>query len=863
MSSIEVEKIILSNGLPILAIPTKQAPVLALQAWIRFGAADETNDIAGLAHLFEHLLFKGTSRRAVGHIAKEIESMGGDVNAYTSYDQTVMHLTVGSRHLRQGLDILSDAILDSVVDPTELEKEKKVILEEISRRNDMPGAVASDLLHTTLFKGHPYARPVIGYADVVAKMPRERIVELYKKHYNAQNMFLVVSGDFDITSLTAISEDLFGPLAPGARCAERPTLGSMTAQTTEFVTNPYPHPICHLTWRGPSLKDTSVAALDAFSLIVGNGESSRLHKKLVLERKWMQSIGTGVWSPKDQGCFDLGIRGNADFGKRFHDTLKVVREEIMAPVSERELETAKNNLISENVYAKETVDGLAQKFGYFEVIAGDYKEDALYTDRVRELTTKDVEVARDQWLSSDWVVTGITPPKMKLPKANRDIWKSPSPAKGSAKTEIPKHACDHKHQIDTFTFGNLKVVVRTIKHLPIFSLRLVGLGGARLEPAARSGIGRLWEHSILTGHVGLDRKLWTRNRINEYIDASTASLGSFHGRNSQGFNIDGLSKDFENLFELVLGMRSRPLFSEEDLKIERQQQISEIKSAASSPTSVLNQMFREAMYGGKHPYGRTSLGTPENVKKIKTADLLKYHSQLTKTPSVLCVVGDVSAERVYKFLCDHLDPKTFAPYLKTTFKKVAPKSPQKEVFLREKMDKEQSHLLRGYPTCDFTSKDRWGLLALSAVLSGQGGRLFLELRDRLSLCYSVSPSHLEAIDGGHFAVYIGTTPEKVQTSIEAIDREINKIVEHGVSESEWALAKAYYAGNHVIDQQRLSSQCMSMALEELYGFGWRSYFDFQQQLDAIRATDIKAVARKYLTRENQRVTALVEPKKAR
>ena len=718
MSVIEVERIILSNGLPILAIPTKQAPVVALQAWIRFGAADETDEIAGLAHLFEHLLFKGTNRRAVGQIAKEIESLGGDVNAYTSYDQTVMHLTVGSKHLRQGLDILADAILDSVVDPTELEKEKGVILEEIARRNDMPGAVASDLLHTTLFEGHPYSRPVIGYADVVAKMPRDRIVELYKKYYNAQNMFLVVSGDFETQSLSHIAEDLFGSLAKGTRTPERPKFKPLIAQTSKFIKNPYPHPIVHVTWRGPSLKDPGVAALDAFSLIVGNGESSRLHKKLVLEKKWLQSVGTGVWSPKDQGCFDLGIRGNSDFDKRFADSLKLIRDELMEPISERELEVAKNNLVSENVYSKETVDGLAQKYGYFEVIAGDYKEDALYTERVKELATKDVEVAREQWLTSDWVVTGIEPAKMKTPKAAKTFWApSPSTEEAKSKKTSSKITSDTKHNVESFMFGNLRVVVRTLKHLPIFSLRLVSLGGARIEPSAKNGIGRLWEHAVLAGHRGLDEKLWNRNRINEYIDASTSSLGSFHGRNSQGFNIDGLSKDFENLFELVLGMRANPIFAENDLKIERQQQLSEIKSAASSPTSVLNQMFRESMYGAKHPYGKSGLGTAENVKKIKTRDLALYNAQLLKTPTVLSVVGDVSAERIYKFLEEHLDPKAFAPHSKVKVKTILPKYPKKEIRLRETLEKEQSHLLRGYPTCDFNNHDRWGLLALSAVLS--------------------------------------------------------------------------------------------------------------------------------------------------
>jgi len=139
----------------LLAIPSKQAPVVAVQGWIRFGAADESDDIAGIAHLFEHLLFKGTKRRPVGQIAREIESLGGDLNAYTSYDQTVMHMTLASRHLERGLDILSDSLMNSVVEEDELAREREVVLEEIRRRNDMPGARASDNFRGLLFSKHP------------------------------------------------------------------------------------------------------------------------------------------------------------------------------------------------------------------------------------------------------------------------------------------------------------------------------------------------------------------------------------------------------------------------------------------------------------------------------------------------------------------------------------------------------------------------------------------------------------------------------------------------------------------------------------------------------------------------------------
>ena len=198
MSAIEkqIEKHTLSNGLEVLLVPTPGMEVVALQGWIRFGAADEPKEFAGIAHLFEHLLFKGTNKRGVGEIAREIESLGGDVNAFTTYDCTVMHLTVGRESAYEGIEILADALLNSIVDKDEYTREREVILEEIKRRNDQPGSAASDLLRTHLFGEHPYARPVIGYSSVVANITRDQVVDVYKKYYNSKTIFLTLAGDF-------------------------------------------------------------------------------------------------------------------------------------------------------------------------------------------------------------------------------------------------------------------------------------------------------------------------------------------------------------------------------------------------------------------------------------------------------------------------------------------------------------------------------------------------------------------------------------------------------------------------------------------------------------------------------------------
>jgi zinc protease len=853
---IKIQKHTLLNGLDILMIPSKQAPVVALQGWIRFGAADESDDIAGVAHLFEHLLFKGTQKRKVGQIANEIEGLGGDLNAYTTYDHTVMHMTLPSKHLDLGLDILADSLQNSQVEESELANERPVILEEIKRRNDMPGSLASDLLRGALFKGHPYARPVIGYDSVVEKISREKILELYHKNYVSNKMFIVVAGDFDEAHVLKISADLFRNLKPGVPSQNRNLAQQLNGKEEHFKNHPTsPDALIQIGWLGPKASDSSVAALDAFCLILGQGESSRLTKKIVHEKSLVRDIGSSLWTPRDAGSFVIGIKDTAGIAKKLPDILGYIQDEIEKPISELELEKAKKNLLSQAIYSKETVDGLAERFGYYESIVGDHKYDFHYLDQVNELSVNDVEEARNKLI--DWnksVIGGIVPAKDKLPsfeikkpkKEQSQLLKDPKSQKPTTLVEKAK-------------VGQLTVLLRPLTNLPVFSLRWVGIGGSRIEPENKNGLGNLWARTVTQSALGLDGKVWSREKINEVFDLSSAGLSSFHGRNSWGYQLDGLSDDFEKLFEITMATIFRPTFDAQVFKLEKEHLLQDIKSSRDRPATVVNEIFSKALFG-KHPMGRSPIGDTKIVSKLKRTDLEKYHQvQITK-PQVLSVAGDISMSRILHVI-QGLESKFKYQPLSPLLKVKAPKAPKKGVELRSTLKKEQTHILMGVQTCPMKHKDRWALIGLSAVLSGQGGRLFIELRDKMSLCYTVAPTSTSTLDGGGFGFYIATSPEKETTAREALAKEIRRLRDEGLEDEEWQKAKSFYLGNHLIDQQRFATQATGIALDELYGNGFEEYFEFENQFGKLSAKDIVTVVKKYFSEKalKNAVTAVVGP----
>src|SRR6476661_7256721 len=185
----------LPNGLTVVLQQNHASKVVAFQAWVGVGSADEPPELAGIAHVFEHMLFKGTARRRVGQIAHEVEAAGGEINAWTSFDQTVYHLVLASRFFDTGLDILADALQNSSFDPVELERELKVVLEEVKQGEDNPARVATQALFSTAYARHPYRRPVIGYEKTVAQVTRKRLLDFFQRWYLPNNMTLVVVGD--------------------------------------------------------------------------------------------------------------------------------------------------------------------------------------------------------------------------------------------------------------------------------------------------------------------------------------------------------------------------------------------------------------------------------------------------------------------------------------------------------------------------------------------------------------------------------------------------------------------------------------------------------------------------------------------
>jgi zinc protease len=297
-----------ASGLSVIYRPNDAAPVVALQMWVRVGSGDESEHEAGLAHVHEHMLFKGTATRGVGEIARDVESVGGSINAWTSFDQTVYHIVVPSRFADQGLDVLLDAVANSAFDADELERELEVIQEEILRSEDIPRRSLSRMLFETAYTDHPYGRPVIGTNESVAAFTRDDILSFYRRWYQPRNMNLVVVGDVERGQVDAALDRHFraqrdeGEIARSARVVEPPQTSLRVS--TEFRDIQDGH--VAIAFHVPDLAHEDTPALELLAILLGQGESSILFENVQRRSGLTNEIYSYLYSPAEPGIFMVG-----------------------------------------------------------------------------------------------------------------------------------------------------------------------------------------------------------------------------------------------------------------------------------------------------------------------------------------------------------------------------------------------------------------------------------------------------------------------------------------------------------------------------------------------------------------------------
>ena len=843
----------LDNGLRVIIEENHAAKVVALEAWVDVGSATEPADLAGIAHVFEHMLFKGTARRSVGEIARDVEGAGGDINAWTSFDETVYHLVLPSRHFDQGLDILSDAIQHSAFDPAELDRELKVVLEELKQGEDNPGRVASQTLFATAYQRHPYRRPVIGTAKSVKALTRPRLLEFFRNNYVARNLTLVLCGDLDPKQARKQVEKLFGKMPAGEKRRAVPVTEPVQKEArAKVVTADVREAHVQAGFHIPSVRHEDAPALEVLALVLGHGESSRLESTLRRDRELVNDAFAYAYAPRDPGLFVLGAatrpaEQEAALDGLLDEALRLTREQ----VSDEELARARATLEADTIYGKETMQGRARKIGYFEAMGAGAAGEAVYLRAVQTLTPEALmDVARRYFVPENLSIVSVGP-QANAPTAERLIARvapafarrAPTPKTlGKVTGGILEHRLP--------SGGRLFIVPDSGSG--VVAMRAVFLGGQRYEDVRRAGISNLAAQLLTRGTRGK-----SGDEISREVENMAGALGGFSGRNTVGIAGEFLAKDADRGLALLADCVLHPSFKEVELERERRRVLEQLRTEADHPSSVVFRSFHETLYP-THPYRLPLLGDPRSIATLSRRALLDWASRyLQPEQMVLAIVGDVDPERV-RLLAEQL-------FSTPSGKSVEPPKPARDPLIEtgprqvfQALDKRQAHVVYGFPGTTLQAPDRYTLELLATVLGGQSGRLFMEVRDKRGLAYRVSASSVDGLDPGYFAIYVATSPENLGVAVGAIEDELEKLRSKLVPKEELERAKRYLVGAHDISLQRRSSLASTIAFQAAYALGADSHLRYAEQIEKVTAADLQAAAVRYLDRRRA-VIATVRP----
>ena len=822
---------------------------MALQVWVRVGSADERQDEAGLAHVHEHMLFKGTERRAVGEVASEIEAAGGEINAYTAYDQTVYHVVLASRYFERGLDVLGDVVTHSAFDAVELGRELEVILEEIKRSDDSAPRVASQTLFNTAYTSHPYKNPVIGTMASVRSLTRDKIVAFYRRWYVGRNIVVVACGDLDEADALDRIAATFGALPAGELGPPRPVEPPQEALRFASVASRFQQTHLNLAFRVPSVRHEHVPALDLLALILGQGESSRLNLAVKRDAALVNDVMAYAYTPRDPGLLlvsALPSPGKTQAAYRaVLDQCALLCERLC---SREEIEKARGIIESQQVYERESVQGQARKLGFYETLAGGVEEEDVYYRRIQRVTPEDVrDVARLYFTPTNLSVASLlSSGEPQAMTAAAALEEAEAALRSPAST--PRAQASSDQAVTEVLSGGARVIVLRDASLPLLALRAVALGGLGFEPAGRAGASRLMS-SVLT------RGTTTRSaaEIARTIEGVAGQLDAFAGRNSIGLRCELLSRNIDRGFDLFAETLLSPAFDAAEIERERGLHLEELRIQADRPAARTIRALTALLYGD-HPYGLPTLGTHESVGATSREDLVQVHGAcLHPGRLVVTAAGDVDVDRVLRTLDDAFraagDPP--APPV------VAPVPvPSERRETRIDGDGAQAHIAIGFAGLPYASPARATLDVLLTALSGQGGRLFLELRDRRSLAYTVTASSFEGSDSGYFFVYMGTSPEKVVEGLAGLEAELLRLVEEPLGVAELERAKQYIVGSYDIGLQRRSARASLLAFNTLYGV---SDLTLRRYADAVLSTtreDVRSLAARLIHPERASVSIL-------
>lgn len=819
----------LDNGQNVIIQEVKNNPIVTIDTWIKTGSINENDRNNGVSHFLEHLFFKGTDKHPTGEFDKILESKGAITNAATSKDFTHYYITIPSKFFDLALEMHADMLLNPQIPAKELEKERKVVLEEISKDEHLPNTICYENLVKMLYSKHPYKRKVIGERGIIENISRDEILNYYNEFYSPANMVTIVVGDVSAPEALEKIKMAFNAKNSPAPNINYPKESPLKEQARKISYEDVQSGYLLIGYRGTPISAKDSYALDVLATILGDGRSSVFYRKIKDEKQLAFSISAYNSGFKDDGIFYI----SADFTPEKFQSLeseifKLVREVQKNGVTPEQLQLAKNIIERDTYYSRESVSNIANQIGYTVVTSGNTAYYDNYLKNIQKVTAAEVKDSAIKYLQEQKSAVSVV-----LPKEAENFER---PVANVVPTSAKPQLISETNDTGKYLLPNSATLLLTPNAVnDIIGINITVKGGLLAE--GKAGVGKLTSATMQKGTTN-----YSAQELAEVLESHGINITSAVGRDAFTMDILTTKNEYPLTLELLSEIVNRAKFEEYEIDKTRNNLLQGIKQSEDRPLSVALETFKSKIYGDSG-YNNSNYLLKKALPKISQNDIFNYYESLFNPENiVISINGNVDKDLTLEKFTEMFQMRNEAAFSYGEYK-------ISEALTGQNIDKKvpktnTAWILIGWQTSGFTNlKEVATLKVIDAILgTGMDSRLFKNLRGEEGLAYQIGSSYSPNVLKGHFFTYIGTNPDNVKTATEGIFNEINRLKTEFVSRTELQEAKDKILGQYILSQETNLEKASTLGWYEATGRGYNFRAEYERLLNSVTESDILDVA---------------------
>lgn len=826
----------LDNGQTVVVQEVKNNPIVTIDTWIKTGSIDEEDSNNGVAHFLEHLFFKGTKTHEPGEFDKILETKGAITNAATSKDFTHYYITIPSKDFDLAMDLHGDMILHPLIPRKEMEKERKVVLEEISKDLNSPTKIMQDNLNSMLYTTHPYKRKVIGRSDVIETITRDQVLSFYNKNYSPSNMVTVIIGDVDANHAIEKTKEAFNAEYKKQTKTIYTKEAPLTKQQkkVEYLDTESGYMV--IGFRGTPIDDKDSYALDVLATILGDGRSSVLNQVLKEKKRIAFSVDAGNSTFRDDGIFYISANYEPTKCKIVQDTIFNEIEKIQKNgVTDDQLKLAKNIIERSTYYSRESITNIATEIGYTMALTNDIKFYDTYLDNIKNVSKEDVKKVAEKYLGINRSAVSIV-----LPKSAKEVPVASITQQAPATAEL----VSENAQTQKYKLSDGATMLYTPNNVnDIIAISIYAKGGQLAEQKA--GTANLTATAMMRG-----TKSYTSLELSQVLEDNGIKIQPSASADAFVINVLTTKDEYDKTLELLNEVVNNATFEDYEIDKVKTEKLNTIKRNKDVPLQRAIEEYRDLIYQNS-PYSISSKILEKNIPNITKEDIINYYNSIFAPKNlVISINGNIDKDKTIQDLNNIFKPKENAKnfdFVQYNSKIPTVTTPRQTI--QKVPTTETAWILLGWQTNGvLNEKDYATLQVIDSLLgSGMSSRLFKDLREQEGLAYQLGSGYSPNVLRGSFLLYIGTNPQTLDKAKSGLFAEITRLKTEYVGDKELQDAKEKLLGNYVIGLETNLDKASNIGWYEASTRGYEFKDKYEKLINSVTDSDIIEIANKYFT----------------